>query len=95
MKEIELSWWLFEDRLKQGINVLPDWLNWLCYFSGSSKSHRKSSISFIFLETPHQVDMKNVVKSSKYFFGYFNTIETHSVRSYCPNVYALLCTTYV
>jgi len=23
--------------------------------------------------------MKNVVKSSKYFFGYFNTLETHSV----------------
>ena len=31
------------------------------------------------------VDMKNVVKSSKHFFGYFNTLETHSVplRSMC------------
>ena len=26
----------------------------------------------------HQVDMKNVAKSSKHFFGYFNTLETHS-----------------
>ena len=34
---------------------------------------------FIFLESPHQVDMKNVVKSSKHFYGYFNTLETHSV----------------
>ena len=78
MEEIEFSWWLFEGRLRQGKNVLPDGLNWLCYFAGSSKSHRENSISFIFLESPHQVDMKNVVKSSKHFFGYFNTLETHS-----------------
>ena len=26
--------------------------------------------------------MKNVVKSSKHFFGYFNTLETHSVQCY-------------
>ena len=37
-----------------------------------------NSIFSIFLESPHQVDMKNVVKSSKQFFGYFNTLETHS-----------------
>ena len=24
--------------------------------------------------------MKNVVKSSKHFFGYFNTLKTHSVE---------------
>ena len=78
MEEIELSRWLFEGRLRQGKNVLPDGLNWLCYFAGSSKIHRKNSISFIFLESPHQVDMKNIVKSSKHFFGYFNTLETHS-----------------
>ena len=75
MEEIEFFWWLFEGRLKQGKNVLPDGLNWLCYFAGSSKSHRKDSISFIFLESTHQVEMKNVVK---HFFGYFNTLETHS-----------------
>ena len=28
MEEIELSLWLFEGRLKQGKNVLPDGLNW-------------------------------------------------------------------
>ena len=39
----------------------------------SSKSHRENSISFIFLDPPHQVDIKNVVKSSKHFwvFQYF------------------------
>jgi hypothetical protein len=74
---MEFSRWLFEGRLRQGKNVLPDGLNWLCYFAGSSKSHRENSISFILLESPHQVDMKNVVKSSKHFFGYFNTLEFH------------------
>ena len=64
--------------IRQGKNELPDGLNWLCYFAGTSKSHRENSISFIFLESPHQVDMKNIVKSSKHFFGYFNTLETHS-----------------
>ena len=60
-----------------GKNVLPDGLNWLCYFEGSSKSHRENSISCIFLESPHQVDMKNVVKCYKDFFGYFNALKTH------------------
>ena len=78
MEEIEFSRWLFEGRLRQGKNVLPDGLNWLCYFAGNSKSHPENSISLIFLEFPHQVDMKNVVKSSKHFFGYFNTLKTHS-----------------
>ena len=37
------------------------------------------------------LDMKNVVKSSKYFFGYFNTLETHSevLRAYCPSIYTV------
>ena len=51
--------------------MLPDGVNWLCYFAGNSKSHRENSFSFIFLEFPHQLDMKNVVKSSKHFFGVF------------------------
>ena len=75
MEEIEFSRWLFEGRARQGKNVLPDGLNWLCYFAGS---RRENSISFIFLESPHRVDMKNVVKSSKHFFAYFNNLETHS-----------------
>ena len=77
MQEIEFSRWLFEGRPRQGKNVLPDGLNWLCYFAGSSKSHRENSISCIFLESPHQVDMKNVVKCHKHFFGYFNALKTH------------------
>ena len=76
MEEIEFSRWLFEGRPRQGKNVLPDGLNWLCYFAGNSKSHRENSISFIFLESAHQVDMKNVVKCQKHF-GYFNALKTH------------------
>ena len=29
-----------------------------------------------------QVDIKNVVKSFKHYFGYFNTLETHSDVSF-------------
>ena len=38
--------------------MLPDGLNWLRYFAGSSKSHHSNSIYFIFLGSPHQVDIK-------------------------------------
>ena len=79
MEEIEFSRWLFEGRLRQGKNMLPNGPNGLCFLAGSSKSHRENSISFIFLKYPHQVDMKNVVKCSKHFFGYFNTLETQGV----------------
>ena len=87
MEEIEFSRWLFEGRPRQGKNVLPDGLNWLCYLAGSSKSHRENSISCIFLESPHQVDMENVVKCYKHFFCYFNALKTNCVRAYCPNIY--------
>ena len=60
--------------------MLPHGLNWLCYFAGNSKSHRENSISFIFLESPHQLDMKNVVKCLKHFFGYFNALKTHGAN---------------
>ena len=79
MEEIEFSRWLFEGRLRQCKNVLPDGLNWLYFFAGSSKSHCENSIYFIFLESPHQVGMKNVVKCYKHFFGYFNALKTHGV----------------
>ena len=79
MEENKFSGWLFEGRPRQDKNVLPVGLNWLCYFAGNSKSHRENSIFFIFLELLHQVDMKNVVKSSKHFFEYFNTLETQRV----------------
>ena len=84
MEKIEFSRWLFEGRPRQGKNLLPDGLNWLCYFAGNSKSHRENSISFIFLESPHQVDMKNVAKCYKHFFAYFNALKTHSVICECP-----------
>ena len=54
MEKIEFSRWLFEGRLRQGKNMLPDGLNWLCYFAGSSKSHHENSISCIFLESPNE-----------------------------------------
>jgi hypothetical protein len=41
------------------------------------KSHCDNSISSIFLESPDQVDMKNVVKCWKYFLSYFTTLETY------------------
>ena len=44
---------------------------WAELAAGNSKSHRENSISFIFLESPHRVDMKTVVKSSKHFFLVF------------------------
>ena len=77
MEEIEFLKWVFEGRPRQGKNVLPDGLNWLCYLAGSSKSHRENSISSIFLEYPNQVDMKNVVKWWKDFLSYFTTLETY------------------
>ena len=42
-----------------------------------SKNHREIFFC-IFLQSPHQVDMKNAVKCWKDFFGYFNALETHS-----------------
>ena len=69
MEEIEFSWWLFEGRLGQCKNVLPDGLNWLCYFAGSSKSHHENSFSFIFLESPHEVDMKTLSNPPNTFLG--------------------------
>ena len=40
----------------------------------------QNSISSIFLESTHQVDMKNVVKCYKHVFGYFNALKTHGVK---------------
>ena len=72
MEEVE-----FSRRLRQCKNVLPDGMNWLWYFAGSSKSHREISISCIFLQSSNQVDMKNVVKWWKDFLLYFTTLETY------------------
>ena len=73
MKEIEFSQWLIE--LPEKWQFSPSGSTSLPCLSLPSKSHHENSISSIFLESPHQVDMKNVVKSSKHFLGYFNTLE--------------------
>ena len=78
MKEIEFSQWLFELPAKQHSQFSPSGSTFLPCLGLPSKSHCENSISSIFLESPHQIDMKNVVKSSKHFFGYCNTLENHS-----------------
>ena len=80
MEEIEFSRWLFEGRPRKGKNMLPDRLNWLCYFAGSSKSHCENSISCIFLESPHQADMKSIFKCWKDFLRYFATLKTYNIK---------------
>ena len=91
-KSVCRIWQHFSCLLDEGIAKILKKLNFhdgfLSYLQNStansaclslpSKSHRENLISSIFLESPHQVDMKNVVKSSKHFFRYFNTLETHS-----------------
>ena len=86
MKEIEFSRWLFELPAKQHSQFSPSGSIFLPCLGLPSKSHRGNSISSIFLESPHQVDMKNVFKSSKHFFGYFNTLETH-IANILPRYY--------
>jgi hypothetical protein len=41
------------------------------------KSHREFFFFCIFLQSTHQVGMKNVVEFYKEFFGYFNALETN------------------
>ena len=64
--------------------MLSDGLNWLCYFASSLNSHREDSIAFIFLESTHQVDTKNVVKSWKDTFVLFH----HSINIPCLRLFA-------
>ena len=40
------------------------------------KSHREKKIFCIFFQSPHQVDMKNVVECPREFLAYFNALET-------------------
>ena len=62
--------------VKIGVTFMPfsnptcHCLDWLAYLAGSSKNHREISISCIFLQSPHQVDMKRVVKWRKDFLLY-------------------------
>ena len=41
------------------------------------KSHCETFFC-IFLQSPHQVDMKNVIECQKHFFAYFNALEARS-----------------
>ena len=43
------------DQPTHGKKLLPDWLDWLSYLAGSSKSHHDIWISCILLKYPHQV----------------------------------------
>ena len=69
----------FELPAKQHSQFSPSGSTFLHCLSLPSKSHRENSISSIFLESTHQVGMKNVVKCQKHFFGYFNVLKTHGV----------------
>ena len=77
MQEIEFSRLLFELPAKQHSQFSPSGSTFLPCLGVPSKSHRQNSISSIFLESPHQVDMKILVKRYKHFFGYFIALKTH------------------
>ena len=80
MQENLFPQWLFEDRLRQGRRLLPDWQS---YLAGSSKSHREISISCIFLQSLYQLDMKNIVKSMvERTFLRFTYLLVHRVRQH-------------
>ena len=48
--------------------------------NGLSGFKKKTIVKFfffyIFLQSPHEVDMKNMVECQKEFFAYFNALET-------------------
>ena len=67
----------FELPAKKHSQFSPSGSAFLPWLGMPSKSHCENSISSIFLESPHQVGMKNVVKFYKDFFGYFNALKTH------------------
>ena len=93
MKEIELSRWRFELPSKLHSQFSPSGSTFLHCLSLPSIS--ENSISSIFLEYHHQVDMKIFVKSSKHFFGYFNTLETHSEQAVGPSASLVIVVYYI
>ena len=72
----------FQGSPRQGKKLLQDGLDRLSYLACSTNSHHEISISCIFLEFPHQVDMKTVVKCWKDFLRYSTTIETYRDCTY-------------
>ena len=51
----------------------------------AQKATMRFQISFIFKQSPHQVDMKNFVKWWKDFLLYFTTLETYRVLCCCQS----------
>jgi hypothetical protein len=47
---------------QDGTKVLPYGLDWLFYLAVVKKGHRGNSIYYIFLQSPHKLDIKNVIK---------------------------------
>ena len=88
MEEIEFSRWLFEGRPRQGKNVLPDGLNWLCYSAGSSKSHHENSSS-----TSNRY--KNIVKLCPYGAAVRPEVYHMSVLKCASNLHSNPLATYV
>ena len=57
-----------------------DWKNMQnIFFEMHMDRPDKSENIYIFFQSTHQVDMKNVVECYKQFFGYFNALETNGV----------------
>ena len=90
-KKIEFSRWLFELPAKQHTQFSPSGSTYLPCLSLPSKNHRENSIFSIFLESPHQIDMKNIVKCYKHFFGYFNALETYGVTRWMTYHQSVWC----
>ena len=57
--------------------IQPIWQHIFAMPWSALKRHRGNSISSIFLESPDQVEMKNIVKFWKDFLPYFTTLETY------------------
>ena len=73
MEEIEFSRWLFEGRPRQGKNVLPDGLNWLGYFAGSSKYYIMIIRFLPYSSSRHE----KCCQMLEHFFGYFKALKPH------------------
>ena len=55
---------------------------WHVHLKMDKVDFKKATVKFffcIFLQSPHQVDMKKVVKCPREYFAYFNGLETRGV----------------
>ena len=65
----------FGGQTKTGQKIAARWAG--SYLADSLKSQCEISFHLHILPSPHQVDMKNVVKCWKDFLWYSTTLETH------------------